>query len=66
MVHAVARELLATGSLGDNMFKAAESALGYQRLADVVGVIGHFSTTALMSNVVGAEPPTDAPSYLKR
>jgi len=66
MVHAVARELLATGSLGDDIFKAAESTLGYQRLADVVGVIGHFSTTAMMANVVGAEPPTDAPSYLKR
>ena len=66
MMHAVARELLATGSLGDDSFKAAESRLGYQRLADVVGVIGHFSTTAMMANVVGAEVPTDAQSYLKR
>jgi 4-carboxymuconolactone decarboxylase len=66
MVYAVARELLATGSLGDNIFKAAESTLGYQRLADVVGVIGHFSTTAMMANVVGAEVPADAPSHLKR
>jgi hypothetical protein len=65
MVHAVARELLATGSLGDDIFKAAESTIGYQRLADIVGVIGHFSTTALMANVVGAEAPTDAPSHLK-
>ena len=48
------------------MFKAAESTLGYQRLADVVGVIGHFSTTAMMANVVGAEPPPDAASHLKR
>jgi hypothetical protein len=66
MVHAVARELLATGSLGDDIFKAAEATLGYQRLADIVGVIGHFSTTAMMANVVGAEPPTDAQSRLKR
>ena len=66
MVHTVTRELLATGSLRDDIFKAAESTLGYQRLADVVGVIGHFATTALMANVVGAEPPADAPSYLKR
>jgi 4-carboxymuconolactone decarboxylase len=66
MGHAVARELLATGSLGDDIFKAAESTLGYQRLADVIGVIGHFSTTAMMANVVGAEPPTDARSSLKR
>jgi hypothetical protein len=66
MVHTVARELLATGSLEDDVFKAAESTIGYQRLADVVGVIGHFSTTAMMANVVGAEAPKDAPSYLKR
>jgi 4-carboxymuconolactone decarboxylase len=65
MVHDVARELLATGSLGDDIFKAAESTLGYQRLADVVGVIGHFTTTAMMANVVGAEPPADAKSHLK-
>ncbi len=66
MVHAVARELLATGSLAGNIFKAAQSTIGYQRLADVVGVIGHFTTTAMMANVVGAEPPADARSYLKR
>jgi hypothetical protein len=65
VVHAVARELLATGSLGDDVFKAAESAIGYERLADIIGVIGHFSTTALMANVVGAEAPGDAPSRLK-
>jgi hypothetical protein len=65
MVYTVARELLATGSLGDDIFKAAESTLGYQRLADVVGVIGHFTTTAMMANVVGAEPPADAKSHLK-
>ena len=66
MVHAVARELLATGSLENDSFKAAESTLGYPRLADVIGVIGHFSTTAMMANVVGAEPLKDALSYLKR
>jgi hypothetical protein len=65
MVHAVAHELLATGSLGDDIFKTAEATLGYRRLADVVGVIGHFSTTAMMANVVGAEPPKDAASDLK-
>jgi hypothetical protein len=66
IVHAVTRELLTTGSLADEIFKAAESTLGYKRLADVVGVIGHFTTTAMMANVVGAEPRADAPSLLKR
>jgi 4-carboxymuconolactone decarboxylase len=66
MVYAVTRELLATGSLTDEIFKAAELKLGYKRLADVVGVIGHFTTTAMMANVVGAEPRADASSLLKR
>jgi 4-carboxymuconolactone decarboxylase len=66
MVYTVARELLATGSLGDDIFQAAESTIGYQRLADLIGVIGHFTTTAMMANVVGAEPRADAPSLLKR
>ena len=66
MVYTVARELLTTGSLADDVFKAAESTIGYQRLADVIGVIGHFSMTAMMANIVGAEPPKDARSYLKR
>jgi hypothetical protein len=65
MVHVVTRELLATGSLKDEIFNAAESTLGYKRLADVIGVIGHFTTTALMANVVGAEPRADASSLLK-
>ena len=45
VVHAVTRELLATGSLGDDFFAAAESTIGYRRLADVVGAIGHFCTS---------------------
>ncbi len=65
VVHAVTRELLATGSLGDDFFAAAESTIGYRRLADVVGAIGHFCTTAMMANVAGAEWPGDAPSRLK-
>lgn len=64
-VHAVARELLASGTLSDASFESAESALGYPRIAEIVGTIGHFTTTALMANVVGAVPPDDAPSHLK-
>jgi len=64
-VHAATRELLATGTLSDDGFKSAEAALGYQRLVEIVGAIGHFCTTAMMANVVGAEPAADAPSHLK-
>lgn len=64
-VHAVARELLATGTLSDEGFKAAEAVLGCQRLVEVVGAIGHFCTTAMMANVVGVVAAADAPSHLK-
>ena len=64
-VHAVARELLATGTLGNDSFEAAKSTIGYAGLADVIGTIGHFSATAMMANAVGAEAPADAPSFLK-
>ena len=64
-VHAAARELLATGTLSDDGFKSAEATLGYKRLVEIVGAIGHFCTTAMMANVVGAKPAADAPSHLK-
>ncbi|MCZ6637262.1 MAG: hypothetical protein O7C66_03605 [Alphaproteobacteria bacterium] len=65
LVHDVARELLATGTLSDEIFEAAKSTIGYPCLADVVGVIGHFSATAMMGNVAGAEAAPGAPSMLK-
>lgn len=65
IVHAVARELLVSGTLRDEIFETARSVIGNACLADVVGVIGHFCTTALMANVAGAEPALDAPSQLK-
>lgn len=65
-VHAATRELLATGTLSDDGFAAAESALGYQRLVEVVGAIGHFCATGMMANVVGVVPAEDAPSHLKK
>ncbi len=64
-VHATTRELLATGTLSDNGFRSVEAALGYQRLVEIVGAIGHFCATAMMANVVGAEPAADAPSRLR-
>lgn len=65
-VYAATRELLATGTLSDEGFAAAESALGYTRVVEVVGAIGHFCATAMMANVVGVTPAADAPSHLKK
>ena len=60
-----ARELLATGNLSDEGFAAAKATLGLERLVELVHAIGHFCTTAMMANVVGAVPPADAVSRLK-
>lgn len=64
-VHAATLELLASGNLSDAGFGSAESALGRTRLVELVHTIGHFTTTALMANVIGAVPAPDAPSHLK-
>jgi 4-carboxymuconolactone decarboxylase len=65
-VHAATGELLATGNLSDEGFKAAEATLGNKRLVELVHTIGHFCTTGMMANIVGAVPAPDAPSKLKR
>ena len=64
-VYAAAKELLETGNLSDDGFRAAEETLGYQRIVELVGAIGHFCTTGLMANVVGVTPDPNAPSHLK-
>jgi len=64
-VHEATREFLATGTLSGDGFKSAEAALGCKRLVELVGAIGHFCTTAMMANLVGAEPAADALSHLK-
>ncbi len=63
-VYKVASELVRTGTLDDAGFKAAEAAIGFRRMADVVGVIGHFTSTALMANLAGCVPADDMPSHL--
>jgi hypothetical protein len=64
-VHEATGELLETGNLSDAGFKAAEQSLGIKRLAELIHSIGHFTTTALMANTVGAVPADDAVSRLK-
>ncbi len=64
-VHDATRELLATGTLSDEGFAAAEAALGRKRLVEIVHCIGHFCTTAMMANLVGVTPAADAVSKLK-
>ena len=64
-VYAVAKELLDTGNLSDEGFKAAKTTLGNKRVITIVHTIGHFCTTAIMANVVGCVPPKNPVSMLK-
>ena len=64
-VYAVARELLATGTLSNEGFNSTKEVLGFRCLVEIVGAIGHFCMTAMMANVVGAKPAADAQSHLK-
>lgn len=64
-VYEATGELLATGNLSDAGFKSAEAMLGRRRMVEIVHTIGHFTTTALMANIVGCVPPDDAVSRLK-
>lgn len=64
-VYRATGELLATGTLSDAGFEAAEAALGHRRMVEIVHAISHFCETALMSNLIGAVPRADAPSHLK-
>jgi len=64
-VYDVARELLASGTLSDKGFKAAEAVLSHRTMVEIVNTISHFCETALMANLVGAVPPADAVTKLK-
>lgn len=66
LVHRICGALLATGSIDDALFNEAKSVLGLERLADVVGVVGHFTATAMMANVAGVEWPDEAVSTIRR
>ena len=64
-VYTAAKELLETGTLSEAGFAVGEAALGRKTLVEIVHCIGHFCTTAMMANLVGVTPPSDAVSKLK-
>jgi hypothetical protein len=64
-VYRTAKELLINGNLSDQGFEDATKTLGYKKMSEIVHTIGHFSATALMANMVGCTPPTEAVSLLE-
>ncbi len=60
----VARELLASTSLSDTTYKAAEQAMGLNDLVALIAAIGAFSITCMTTNSFGIEPPAANPTPL--
>jgi hypothetical protein len=59
-----ARELLANKGLGDEIYAAAEKALGLDHLVALVATVGSFSMTCLTANTFQIAPPADNPTPL--
>jgi len=58
-VYAVARELVAHGTLSDASFAAARAKLGFNRLLDLVAIVGFYMAVALVANVFEVDVPPD-------
>lgn len=55
-------ELQATRSVSDPTYARAVAALGEPGVVDLVGVIGYYSTLAMLMNVARTPPPEDRPA----
>jgi len=62
--HAIAHELLATRSLSDESYAAAEKTLGLESLVALVAATGSFSMTCMTANTFAIAPPPDNPTPL--
>ena len=62
--HEVARELLATRSLSDTSYAAAEKTMGLESLVALVASTGSFSMTCMTANTFGIAPPPENPTPL--
>jgi 4-carboxymuconolactone decarboxylase len=60
----VARELLASKSLSDETYAAAEKTMGLESLVALVATTGNFSTTCMTANSFQVSPPADNPTPL--
>jgi 4-carboxymuconolactone decarboxylase len=57
----VASELLASKTLSDATYAAAEKAMGLNDLVALTAVTGSFSMTCLTANTFGIDPPAENP-----
>lgn len=61
IVHRVAAELTARGTLPDELYAQALRALGDVAVGDLIAVIGYYTLVAFTLNVRGVAAPPDAP-----
>jgi 4-carboxymuconolactone decarboxylase len=61
---AVAHELLASKTLSDASYAAAEKTMGLESLVALVAATGSFSMTCMTANSFGVEPPAENPTPL--
>jgi len=57
----VSSEMIATGRLGEQSYKAAEKVMGLPALVGLVGAVGSFTQTCLTANAFELDPPAENP-----
>jgi 4-carboxymuconolactone decarboxylase len=59
----IARALLRTRALPEELYSRAVAELGRQQLIETVGLIGHYSLIGLTVNAFDVAPPDDRPTF---
>ncbi len=57
-LHAFCRELIETRAVGDETYAAALAAFGEQTLVELIGLLGYYTSTAMILNAFQVPPPT--------
>lgn len=57
LVHEVARDLVRTGRVSDDLHAAASAALGYPKLVEVTALVGYYCLVSFTLNVADARLP---------
>ena len=61
---AVAQELLNNKTLSEASYAAAEKTMGLESLVALIAATGAFSTTCMVANTFGVDPPAENPTPL--
>ena len=63
-VYDLAIETVENHKVSDETFAKAADLLGYPRMVDIVGAVGHYCKVSLMASFAGAAAPDDMPVKL--